>query len=157
LGDAIVLGDAATPSQQSDAGQPVTGASPSTTGPNTLLYMIARFSDQGSDPITEAGVLSQMGVVSNFWIINSGGTVYIKGLVHSTQVVDIVHITLPQPSSYGPTYNNNFAQLLSDARTAASAQGYNYSSYNLDVVVTTSSGFSYAGLSYIGAQGSHWV
>ncbi|HTL59116.1 MAG TPA: carboxypeptidase regulatory-like domain-containing protein [Candidatus Limnocylindrales bacterium] len=157
LGDAIVLGDAPTPSQQGAVGQLVTGSSPSTTGPNTLLYMIARFSDQVSDPITEPTVLSQMTVVSNFWINGSGGKVYIKGLAYPTQVVDIVHITLPQPSSYGATYNNNFAQLLSDARAAASAQGYNYANYNLDVVVTTSGGFSYAGISYIGAQGSHWV
>jgi hypothetical protein len=157
LGDTIVLGDATTPTEQSSAGQPVTGYSPSTTGPNTLLYMIARFSDQASDPITEATVLSQMAVVSNFWIIGSGGSVYIKGLAYPTQVVDIVHITLPQPSSYASTYANNFAQLLSDARSAASAQGYNYANYNLDVVVTTSAGFPYAGLSYIGAQGSHWV
>ena len=157
LGNAIVLGDAPTPSQQSAVSPLVTGASPSTTGPNTLLYMIARFSDQASDPITEATVLSQMTVVSNFWINGSGGQVYIKGLAYPTQVVDIVHITLPQPSSYGATYNNNFAQLLSDARAAASAQGYNYANYNLDVVVTTSGGFSYAGISYIGAQGSHWV
>jgi hypothetical protein len=157
LGDAVVLGDSTTPSQQTKVSQLVTGATPSTTGPNTLLYMIARFSDQSSDPITDATVLSQMGVVSNFWINGSGGKVYIKGLAYPTQVVDIVHITLPQPSSYASTYNNNFAQLLSDARTAASALGYNYANYNLDVVVTTSAGFSYAGISYIGGQGSHWV
>lgn len=154
LGDAIVLGDASTPTQQAATGQLVTGYSPTTTGPNTLLYMIAQFSDQTTDPIDEPTVQSQMGVVSNFWVNCSGGSVFIKGLVHSTQVVDIVHIKLPSTSS---TYANNFAQLLSDARTAAAAQGFNYANYNLDVVVTTSAGFSYAGLSYIGAQGSHWV
>jgi len=157
LGDAIAIGDSPTPSEQSGGGQPASELTPTTGGPNTLLYMIARFSDQGSDPIDDATVLSQMGVVSNFWMNNSSGTVYLHGLIHSTQVVDIVHITLPQPASYGPSYNNNFAQLLSDARTAASAAGYNYANYNLDVVVTSNSGFGYAGRSYIGAQGSHWV
>jgi len=86
--------------------------------------MIARFSDQPSDPITEATVFSQMPAVSNFWMNCSGGRVYIHGLVSPTQVVDIVHITLPEPASYGPTYNNNFAQLLYDARTAALSNGF---------------------------------
>lgn len=157
LGDGIALGDAPTPKDQQTSGQPVSAYSPTTTGPNTLLYMVARFSDQSSDPISDSTVLSQMAVVSNFWLNCSEGTVYIHGLVNPSQVVDIVHITLPEPSSYASTYNNNFAQLLSDARTAAAALGYNYANYNLDVVVTTSAGFSYAGLSYVGAQGSHWV
>jgi hypothetical protein len=157
LDDGLVPGDSPTPAEQASDGLFVGASAPSTTGPNTLLYMIARFSDQSSEPIDEATVLSQMGVVSNFWMNGSGGVVYIHGLVHATQAVDIVHITLPQPSSYGATYNNNFAQLLTDARNAASAQGFNYASYNLDVTVTSNSGFSYAGRSYVGSQGSHWV
>jgi hypothetical protein len=157
LDDAIVLGDAPTPAEQAANSQPISAASPSTTGANTLLYMIARFSDETADPIADATVLSQMTVVSNFWLNNSSGIVSLHGLANPSQVVDIVHITLPQPKSYGPTYNNNFSQILSDARNAASALGYNYSSYNLDVVVTSDQGFSYAGKSWIGAQGSHWV
>jgi hypothetical protein len=157
LDDAIVLSDAPTPTEQAANGQPISAASPSTTGPNTLLYMIARFSDESTDPVADATVLSQMTVVSNFWMNNSSGTVSIHGLANPNQVVDIVHITLPQPMSYGPTYNNNFSQILSDARNAAAALGYNYSSYNLDVVVTSDQGFSYAGKSWIAAQGSHWV
>ncbi len=163
LGDAIALGDSPTPAEQTVAGQSVTAYTPTTTGPNTLLYMVANFLDETNTdgsalyPISDATVLSQMLVVSNFWMNCSGGSVYIHGLANPTQVVDIVHITLPEPKSYGPTYNNNFAQLLSDARNAASAAGYNYANYNLDVVVTSNQGFTYAGMSYIGAQGSHWV
>ncbi|HVV70055.1 MAG TPA: MBG domain-containing protein, partial [Verrucomicrobiae bacterium] len=157
LGDAIVLGDGATPTEQGDSGQTVSSYTPTTSGPNTLLYMIARFNDQGSDPISESSALSEMQVVSNFWINCSGGNVYLKGLVHATQAMDIVHIVLPHPASYASTYNTNFVQLLADARSAASAQGFNYANYNLDVVITTSSGFGYAGLSYVGGQGSHWV
>jgi len=157
LQDAIAIGDSPTPKDQIIAGQQVTEYTPSTTGPNTLLYMIARFSDQTSDPVTEATALPQMTVVSNFWMNNSGGTVSLRGLKNPNQACDFVHITLPHPTSYASTYNSNFGQLLSDARSAASAQGYNYLNYNLDVVVTTSSGFGYAGRSYIGAQGSHWV
>ncbi|HSU52824.1 MAG TPA: PKD domain-containing protein, partial [Candidatus Dormibacteraeota bacterium] len=157
LDDAIAIGDSPTPTEQAASGQLVSSSTPSTTGPNTMLYMVARFSDQTNDPISDSTVLSQMAVVSNFWMNCSGGSVYLRGRVNSNQVVDIVHITLPQPASYGATFNNNFAQLLSDARTAASAQGYSYANYNLDVVVSTSGGFSYAGRSYIGSQGSHWV
>lgn len=162
LGDGIALGDAPTPSEQSASGQSVVEYTATTTGQNTLLYMVANFNDQtnadGSPqyPIDDPTILSQMPVVSNFWMNCSYGRVSIHGLVNPSQPVDIVHITLPQPTTYSATYNNNFAQLLSDARSAAAAQGYNYASYNLDVVVTTLSDFTYAGYSYIGAQGSHW-
>jgi hypothetical protein len=157
LDDAIAIGDSPTPTEQAVTGGSVTADSPTLTGPNTLLYMIARFSDETSDPIDDATALARTTVISNFWMNNSSGTVGLKGLVNPNQTMDIVHVTLPQPTSYGPTYNANFAQLLSDARTAASAAGFNYANYNLDVVVTTGSGFSYAGRSYIGAQGSHWL
>lgn len=162
LGDAIALGDAPTPSEQLASGQLVREYNATTSGPNTLLYMVANFNDQtNSDgspqyPIDDPTILSQMPVVSNFWINCSYGRVYIHGIVNPSQPVDIVHITLPEPTSYSATYNNNFAQLLSDARNAAAAKGYNYTSYNLDVVVTSLSDFTYAGYSYIGAQGSHW-
>jgi hypothetical protein len=154
LGDAIALGDSPTPAEQAAARQSVTSASPTTTGPNTLLYMITQFADQTSDPIDEGTASAQMTVVSNFWRNCSYNLVYLKGIVHSTQVCDFVHIRLPKGAT---NYVSNFAGLLSDARAAASAQGFNYASYNLDVVVSSDSGFSYAGYSYIGSQGSHWV
>src|SRR5260221_1850980 len=157
LQDAIVLGDAPTPAQQLAAGELVAASSPVTTGPNTFLYMIARFSDETSDPIHDPTALSQMGVISTFWLNNSAGKVSLEGLVNSGQVMDIVHITLPQPRSYTPSYNSNFALLLRDARAAAAGQGFNYASYDLDVVITSDPGFSYAGYSWIGAQGSHWI
>src|SRR2546430_16604555 len=71
--------------------------------------------------------------------------------------MDIVPIVLPHPRSYGPTYNNNYGQLLADARSAASAQGYNFTNYNLDTVVTSNQGFTYAGRAYVGDQGCHLV
>jgi hypothetical protein len=158
LDGVIALGDAPTPAEQIAKGQNVTAYSPTTTGPNTLLYMIAQYSDQANSyPIDDATALSQVAVISNFWMNCSYGRVYLHGLVNSSQPMDIVHITLPQPSSYASTYNNNFSQLLSDARTAASGQGFNYANYNLDVLITSSAGYTYAGLSWIGAQGSHWV
>jgi hypothetical protein len=157
LEDAIVLGDSPTPREQLGSGQQIMEYSPTTTGPNTLLYIIAKFSDQTNDPITEATAIAQMTVVSNFFLNNSSGVVSLRGVKNPNQVMDVVHIVLPQPSSYGATYNNNFGQLISDARTAASALGYNYANYNLDVVVTSNSGFSYAGRSYVGGQGCHLV
>jgi hypothetical protein len=154
LGDAIALGDSLTPAEQAAAGATVTAYAPSTTGPNTLLYMITQFADQSTDPIDEATALSQMAVVSNFWLNASYNSVYLKGLIHSTQACDFVHIRIP----YGATnYVNNFSGILSDAQSAASAQGFTAGNYNLYAVVTTDSGFSYAGESWIGAAGSHWV
>lgn len=157
LGDSIVIGDSPTPAEQGPNDRTPGPYIPTTAGPNTLLYMIARFSDQIVDPIDEATALTQLGVVSNFWMNNSGGKVYIHGLVNSNLAADVVHISLPQPISYATSYNTNFGQLLSDARTAAAAVGYYYTNYNLDVVITTGPGFSYAGRSYVGSQGSHWV
>jgi hypothetical protein len=116
--------------------------------------MITQFADQTTDPIDEATASSQIAVVSNFWLNCSYNVVYLKGLVHATQVCDFVHIRLP----FGATnYVNNFTGLLSDAQSAASAQGFTAANYNLYAVVSSDSGFSYAGESYIGAAGSHWV
>ncbi len=157
LDDVIALGDSATPAQQADAGAPIIQAAPTKSAPNTVLYMIARFSDETGDPVSASTALSQMTVLSNFWMNTSYGLVSIHGLVNVTQPVDIVQITLPQPSSYAATYNNNLSELLSDARSAAATQGYDYRNYNLDVLVTTSSGFSYAGRAYVGGQGAHLV
>lgn len=156
LDGAIAIGATPVPVGMSDS-KDLVATAPSTSSANTLLYMIAQFSDETTDPITEASATPQMTVVSNFWVNNSGGTVWLHGLVNPKMPCDFVHIRLPQPKSYGPTYNSNFGQLLSDARAAATALGYNYSSYNLDAVVTSSQGFGYAGRSYIGGQGSHWV
>jgi hypothetical protein len=157
LGEAIAIGDAPTPTEQSPNVRTLGPYTPTTTGPNALLYMIARFSDQIIDPIDDATALAQLSVVSNFWMNNSGGTVYIHGLLNTNLAADLVHVILPQPAAYATAYNTNFGQLLSDARSAAAAAGYYYTNYNLDVVVTTGPGFSYAGRSYVGLQGSHWV
>jgi len=159
LQDAIVLGDTPTPAQQLAAGGASAASAPLTTGANTLLYMIARFSDETSDPIDDATALSRVGVISAFWLNNSSGKVSLKGLVNPGLVMDIVHITLPHPTNYTPTYDSSFSLLLGDARNAALAlsPSYNYANYNLDVVVTSDPGFSYAGYSWIGAQGSHWI
>jgi hypothetical protein len=155
LDDTIAIGDSPTPTEQKAAGDPISEASPTTSGPNTLLYIIASFSDETGPPIDDATALSRMGVVSDFWLNNSSGSVYLKGLVNGGQVMDIVHVTLPQPRSYSPTYSANFALLLSDSRNAAAAKGFDYTSYNLDLTVTTDGGFSYAGRAYIGSQGAH--
>ena len=157
LADGILLGDTPLPSDKGKDSSPIGKSSPNRTGTNTLLYMIARFADESSDPIDDPTALSQMAPVATFWLNNSSGTVSLSGLVNPAQVMDIVHIILPHPHSYGPTYNNNFGQLLADARNAALAQGYNYTNYNLDAVVTSNRGFTYAGRAYVGDQGCHLV
>lgn len=155
--DAIVLTAESASANETDTNELVTLDAPSLSGPNKLLYLIARFSDETSDPISDATALSQMGAVNTFWLDNSGGAVSIRGLVNPGQVMDIVHITLPQPRSYVSTYNTSLGVILADARNAAAAQGYDYTDYNLDVLVTSDPGFSYAGRAYIGAQGLHLV
>lgn len=136
---------------------PSTTNAPSTTGPNTLLYIIARFSDESTDPISPATALTQMAAVNQFWLDNSGGIVSIKGRVNTGQPMDIVSVTLPQPRSYAAFYDGDLGELLDDSRTAAANAGFNYSQYNLDITVTSDAGFSYAGVAYVGAQGLHLV
>lgn len=152
LEDAMALGDAPTPAEQLAAGEVVIMLAPSKTGPNTLLYYNARFSGETNDPITDATATNRMATVSQFWLNNSSNTVSICGLVNSNAVMDIVHITLP---SDGGTYTNNFSLLLSDARAAAKTLGYTNTNYNLDVVVTSNPGFTYAGKANVGSMGTH--
>lgn len=157
LDNEIAIGDTPTPEDSTGSDPGWTADAPTTGGRNTVLYMIARFSDQTNDPVSASTALSHMTVVSNFWMNNSYGQVYIQGLVNTNQPVDLVYITLPQPASYASTYNGSLSSILTDARTAANAQGFNYADYNLDAVVTTGSGFSYAGRAYVGGQGAHLV
>jgi hypothetical protein len=157
LGNGIALGDSATPAEQMAAGQAVIALAPSTAGTNTLLYYIARFSDETAytnEPISEATASNQMAVVSQFWLNNSSGAVALRGLADPSNGMDIVHVELPKPHG---SYTNNFSQLLTDARNAAASNGFAYSNYNLDLVVTTNWGFSYAGIAWVGGQGAHVV
>jgi hypothetical protein len=63
---------------------------------------------------------------------------------------------MPQPASWYGT-NDNYNQLRTDARNAATALGYVLSSYDRDVICMGSvQGFNWAGLAYIGAGGA-WL
>ncbi|MCH8510092.1 MAG: MBG domain-containing protein [Kiritimatiellae bacterium] len=128
---------------------------PNRTGPNRVLYYIAQFADETSDPITASTAVSRMTVTSEFYRNNSKNQVYFiadKGTTEGGSLMDIVFIKLPK---VGTDYSNMGA-LLADARSEASKQGFDYSKYNLDIIVTRpASNFNYAGQAYIGSQGAH--
>ena len=101
LDGAIAIGDSPPPDEQAGNGDPVIAETPALNGANTVLYIIAQFSDETNSPITDATALSRMTVVSNFFLNNSSGTVSLRGLVNPNQPMDIVRVVLPQPMSYG--------------------------------------------------------
>ncbi len=152
LDDAIALGDKPAPGELPVS---VLGL-PNKTGPNQVLYMIARFSDETTDPLTYTTATNRMQVTSEFFRNNSSGTVWLTGRVDQA-VMDVTFITLPQPTTYASNYNSNFSLLLTHARNAAASNGFNYTDYNLDVVVTSNpnNSFTYAGRAYVGSQGAH--
>ncbi|TVR43760.1 MAG: PKD domain-containing protein [Planctomycetota bacterium] len=133
-------------------------APPNRTGPNKVLYMIARFADEAPDfmPITTTTARNRMQVTSEYFRNVSRNRIYFEAIQGNTpgeSLMDTVIVTLPEDAS---TYKTAFATLLNHARSAANAQGFDFRDYNLDVVVTSNRpGFAYAGIAYLGAQGAH--
>ena len=63
---------------------------------------------------------------------------------------------MPQPAAYYGT-NNYYDQLRADARSAATAAGYNMANYSRDVICMGAvPGWGWSGLGYVGAAGS-WL
>jgi len=63
---------------------------------------------------------------------------------------------MPQPASYYGT-NNYYDALRADARSAATAAGYNLANYDRDVICMGAvPGFGWSGLAYVGAAGA-WL
>jgi hypothetical protein len=128
-----------------------------TEGAKTLLFMRVDFSDMpgepvdaGNTPLTVARAQTLINTeVNNFYKANSYNKTSITGTV-----IPVV-LRMPQTAAfYGA---NNSTQLLIDARAAAKAAGYDTALYSLDVVAFKRiSGFSWAGLGYIGAKGT-WL
>jgi hypothetical protein len=163
IAEALVLDGAAllgtsdpAPSAQAPVGEPPLPAPTNELSPRKSLLYIAKFADETVYPKTAAALVSEFTVTSNFFRENTADQMYLTALAGGTDggtLMDIVYITLP---SNAATYTSAFSTLLGNARTAASAQGFTYTNYNFDILVTSNKGnFSYAGIAWLGSQGTH--
>ncbi|MEI6232080.1 MAG: MBG domain-containing protein [Planctomycetota bacterium] len=142
-------------SEQADANTAAVAASinnktaNSTTTSNTLIDIVAKFSDDVSYPIDLATATTNMNNISQYFREASYGK--------TDLVVTICQVTLPNTKAYYQGLaSNQFNTLLTDARTAAAAlnAAYTYTNFNLDITTTTYIGgayYTYAGIAYVGS------
>ncbi len=117
-------------------------------GTKTLLFIRVVFPDDPTEPVTAGAAATLMDQVNDFFVENS----YDKTALIST-ISPL--ITVPQPKGYytsgGP------GGLQTDARAAAKAAGYDWKTYDLDILCFTSvPGFRWGGLASVGGRGC-WV
>ncbi|HJU55589.1 MAG TPA: hypothetical protein VJ715_13490, partial [Pyrinomonadaceae bacterium] len=135
----------------------VTAQSAWTEGAKTVLLMRIDFSDVPGEPVesytnvklTPARAQALIDTeCSNFYKSNSYNKTSLK--VTTTPV-----LRMPQTSGWYIT-GTNYLQLMSDARAAAKAAGFDTANFNFDLVAFSNIGFSWAGLGYVGGKGS-WL
>jgi len=124
----------------------VTGNVPATwsTGYKKVLYMRVTYADELQAPDTEAAAYARMAIVENFMRQNSYGRL---------QMLTTVTPLLVMPHTEQWYVVNGSGPLLSDARAAAKAAGYDTANYDFDICRHDGSVGSYAGLAYVGGKG----
>ncbi|HYG79341.1 MAG TPA: right-handed parallel beta-helix repeat-containing protein [Pyrinomonadaceae bacterium] len=132
--------------------------SPWTAGPKKVLLMRVDFSDKPGEPV-ETGSNAVLTLARAQALINTDCNNFFKNNSYnntSLQGTVTPVLRLPQTAAwYGAS--NNAGQLLTDARAAAKAKGYNTDNFDLDIVAFTRiSNFSWAGLAYLGWKGT-WL
>lgn len=154
-GATIADGESA-PGEMSAASD-VVAASSWTEGPKTVLVMRVDFSDKPGEPTDVNGtpltVANAQNLVNtlcnNFYKNNSYNKTSLAATVTTV-------LRMPQPSTWYGT-NVNPYQLMTDARAAAKAAGFDTANYSLDLLAFKNiSGFWWAGLGYVGGKGA-WL
>jgi hypothetical protein len=126
-------------------------ASAYTEGTKRLLVMRVDFPDLPGDPFPTNTGVNLISGLNDFYLESSYGRTgfYLNG--SGSSITPTLHLT-NSASFYGT--NNYYARLQNDARAAASAAGYNVSSYDFDLTCFGPvPGWSWAGLGWIGANG----
>lgn len=129
----------------------VTPKSMWTEGPKKVLVMRVDFSDKPGESISVANANNQINTeCNNFYKTNSYNKTSLIGTVTPTV------LRMPQVSTFYTT-GTNYTQLMTDARAAAKAAGYDTVNYDLDIVAFKHlAGYNWAGLGYIGGKGT-WL
>lgn len=117
-------------------------------GVKRILLVRLNFTDDTAEPITAAGGQTLLTAVDTFINENSYGTCRID-LVNS--LVTPVLVTMPKTKAQYVTENNSIS-FLADARTAATAAGYNYLNYDFEWFRYASI-YGFGGQAYVGARG----
>ncbi|MEI6085282.1 MAG: Calx-beta domain-containing protein [Verrucomicrobiota bacterium] len=116
-----------------------------THGPRRILYMRVQFPDKLGDPQTEADCYTMLESLNQFYIENSYGDAYVIPTVTPL-------LTLPYTEQYYISISGDL-QLLDDARTVASAAGYDTDQYEWDAVRYNGGPGSFGGQAYVGGKG----
>jgi hypothetical protein len=118
-----------------------------TTGTKSLLYIIARCSDEVGFPQTVGSAETMMATVKTYYETTSWN--------QTSLTSSFIEVVLPKTKNDYATGSNGDMTLLADARAAAKDAGMDPANYNLDVV-RHSSIFGWAGQGYVGGKGS-WL
>ena len=121
-----------------------------TVGNKKVLYIRVDFSDDPGEPLSVSNAQAVLTQLDQFLRANSFNQTSVTGTVTST----VVRVPGTK-ASYGA--NNATSQLMSDARAAARAAGFDTANYDLDVIsFRRISAWGWAGLGYVGAKGT-WI
>ncbi|HWB02830.1 MAG TPA: Calx-beta domain-containing protein [Verrucomicrobiales bacterium] len=123
---------------------------PWSTGPKSVLYMRVTFPGQYTDPQPEKDAYDMMAQVNDFLMENSHFQVYLL-----TTVTPL--LMMPKPEAwYAANDMEDSDNVLADARAAARAAGFDYSSYDLDAVRYNGASGGFNGQAFVGGRGA-WL
>ena len=137
--------------QEGATGGPVkpTGPVPATwsTGVKSVLYIRVTFPDQLQDPQPERDAYEMMRSVNDFLAENSRGQ-----LTLLTTVTPL--LVMPRSEAwYRANDSSSAPAILTDARAAARAAGFDWAAYDLEAVRWSGASGSFSGQAYVGARG----
>jgi hypothetical protein len=135
-------------------GEGEVAASARTEGIKKILVIRVDFSDLAGVPVSDANAQNMVNGLNSFYREMSFGRAGFYPPGAGSEITPTYR--MPQPASYyGP--NNFYTQLRSDARNAASTNGYTLADYDYDVICFGAvPGWGWAGLGYVGASGA-WL
>ena len=133
------------------AGGDAPEASPWTEGQKGLILIRVDFADLAGVPFADSTGTNLITGLNNFYTEMSYGRASFRLAGAGSDVTPTFR--MPQPASWYGT-NDNYNQLRTDARNAATAAGYVLSNYDRDLICFGSvPGWGWAGLGYVGAAG----
>lgn len=121
-----------------------------THGEKSLLYIRVNFPDDLTEPISAESANANLAQVNAFYVKNSYNSTSLRWTVTPL-------LMLPYPKAWYGTNNADVFALLTDAREAAKAAGYDTANYDLDIVCLPSvPTYSWGGLGMVGGKGT-WL
>lgn len=128
-------------------------ASTYTEGIKKVLLIRVDFSDKPGAPFTDVAGTNLVEGLDTFYRENSLGRAGWFGIGSGSAMT----ATLRMPKTAATYGTQDASTLRTDARNAATAAGFNLSSYQFDLICFTSvPNYSWAGLGYVGAPGA-WI